>query len=148
MNSFSDDTHHVTEMIFQGVAEHKPEDLCNQTVLNALKQWEQRPQLTKPEPEHFRLEQTRSFTITYTGTADHYWPDEDGNFLGESLVREFLFEEGICTLDNHHCKLYVATYKILAMIDVEYLLVCPYPTESGNIAGVVVVCVNQHLIPT
>ena len=145
MNQFSDDSHHVTEMIFQGATEHTPEELCNQTVLDALAKWQQRQNPVEPAPEHFRLDQTRSFTISYQGDVDHYWPDQDSNFLGESLVREFLFEDGICTLDQHECRLYLATYKVLAMMEVEYLLVCPYPTEAGNIAGVVVVCVNQQL---
>ena len=145
MSTFSDDTHHVAEMIVQGVVQHEPAALCNQTVLDALTCWEQRKQPIVPEPERFHLDQTRSFTISYDGKADHYWPDEAGNFLGESLVREFLFDNGICSLDTHACRLYVVSYKVLAMIDVEYLLVCPYPTTSGNIAGAVVVCVNQHL---
>ena len=147
MSQFSDNIHHVTELIFQGVTEHAPEELCNQTVLKTLEGWLQRPEKTVPEPERFQLDNTRSFTISYQGETDAYWPDEDGNFIGESLVREFLFEDGICNLDSHTPRLYVATYKVLAMMEVEYLLVCPYPTASDNIAGAVVICVNQHINP-
>ena len=147
MSQFSDDTHHITELIFQGVTQHMPEELCNASVLQALQRWQQRDDKTRPEPDMFRLDQTRSFTISYLGETDAYWPDEDGNFVGESLVREFLFEDGICNLDSLSPRLYIATYKVLAMMDVEYLLVCPYPTESGNIAGLIVICVNQHVRP-
>lgn len=147
MSRFSDDIHHITELIFQGVTEHAPEELCNISVLEALQRWQLRADQTRPEPDMFRLDQTRSFTISYQGETGDYWPDEDGNFLGESLIREFLFEDGICNLDNLSARLFVATYKLLAMMEVEYLLVCPYPTASDNIAGAVVICVNQHVNP-
>ncbi|MEM8815743.1 MAG: hypothetical protein AAGE85_07930 [Pseudomonadota bacterium] len=137
----------LADLIFQGATEHEPTALCNEAVLEALDTWQSRPAATEPGTDIFRLEHTRSFAIRYDGEASEHWPDEDSNWLGETLVREFLFREGICLLEGFEPRLYLAKYKIEAVIDREYLLVCPYPTESGNIGGMTVVCVNQHLKP-
>ncbi len=142
---FSDSDFNLADLVFQGATEHEPAELCNDQVLDTLKAWRQRTVATEPAASAFRLEQTRSFVISYQGHAADYWPDKAGNWIGECLVREFLFRDGICQLDSLEARLYTAKYKLEALIDVEYLLVCPYPTEAGNINGMVVVCVNQHL---
>ena len=142
---FSDPNHTLSALIFQGAEEQEPAALCDEEIMAALARWQSRDQPVLPDAEHFQLEQTRCFTISYDGKAGHYWPNEDANLLGESLVRDFLFHDGICTLDVLQPRLFVAKYKVEAILDTEYLLVCPYPTDDGNIAGVVVVCVNRHL---
>ena len=144
---FRDPSHTADELVFQGADEYEPAALCDDDVLRALGDWQSRRVLTETSPEVFHLENTRSFTVSYKGQADDYWPDEAVNRLGEGLVRDFLFKDGICALDDLKPRLYVAKYKVQALSDTEYLLVCPYPTEAGNIAGMVVVCVNQHLRP-
>ena len=145
MIDFSDSDFSLADLVFQGAVEHEPAALCNDQVLDTLNAWQQRPDVTEPATDAFRLEQTRSFVMSYQGQASGYWPDKEGNWIGECLVREFLFRDGICQLESLDPRLYVAKYKLEALIDVEYLLVCPYPTEAGNIGGAVVVCVNQHL---
>jgi len=142
---FSKSTFSLADLVFQGATLHEPAELCNDTVLAALSDWQSRAAPAAPFGEVFRLEETRSFAIRYDGETSEYWPDEDSNWLGECLIREFLFRDGICRLDSLEPRLYLAKYKIEAVIDREYLLVCPYPTESGNLGGMLVVCVNQHL---
>ena len=144
---FSDADFSLADLVFQGAAENEPAALCDDQVLGMLQAWQQRPDLTEPAAETFRLEQTRSFVMSYQGQAGSYWPDKEGNWIGECLVREFLFRDGICQLESLDPRLYAAKYKLEALTDVEYLLVCPYPTEAGNIGGMVVICVNQHLRP-
>jgi len=142
---FSKSTFSLADLVFQGATLHEPAELCNDAVLTALSNWQQRAEPAEPSAKAFRLEDTRSFAIRYDGETDDYWPDEDSNWLGECLIREFLFRDGICVMESLEPRLYLAKYKIEAVIDREYLLVCPYPTASGNLGGVVVVCVNQHL---
>ena len=142
---FSKSTFSLADLVFQGTTLHEPAELCNDAVLTALSDWQQRAEPALPFASAFRLEDTRSFAIRYDGETSEYWPDEDSNWLGECLIREFLFRDGICVMDSFEPRLYLAKYKIEAVIDREYLLVCPYPTESGNLGGMLVVCVNRHL---
>ena len=142
---FSQSKFSLADLVFQGAALHEPAELCNDAVLGALSDWRQRAEPVEPFASAFRLEDTRSFVIRYDGEASEHWPDEDSNWLGECLIREFLFRDGICVMDSLEPRLYLVKYKIEAVIDREYLLVCPYPTESGNLGGALVVCVNQHL---
>ncbi|MEM1081088.1 MAG: hypothetical protein AAGH65_05855 [Pseudomonadota bacterium] len=145
MTNFSDPKHHVAELIYQGVAEKEPASLCDTAMLEALNEWITRKNPCQPESERFHLPQTVGFMIGYTGQTSDYWPDEESNFVSETLLREFLFDQGICKLDHFSPQLYVAHYKILAVIETEYLLVCPYPTAKGSLAGVIAVCINKHL---
>lgn len=142
---FSDPGHSSMEIVFQGAQEAEIETLCNDKVIAALARWRERAPQSDPYPELFRLEETRSFVITYEGNTDEYWPDRPSNVIGETIIREFLFSSGICDLEGLAPRLYVAKYKVQAMIDTEYLLTCPYPTEAGNIGGLLVVCVNEQL---
>ncbi|MEO1201972.1 MAG: hypothetical protein AAFX10_04640 [Pseudomonadota bacterium] len=144
---FRDSKHLADELVFQGVEEKPPAALDDDAVLAALAKWQSRADATAPSPEAFHLEGARCFTISYQGEAGNYWPDEAENVLIESLAREFLFKDGICALDDLEPRLYIARYKVQALTDTEYLLACPYPTEAGNIAGVVVVCVKHYLKP-
>lgn len=144
---FHDPSHNADDLVFQGAKEYEPSALCDKKVLTALAAWRSRNSITEASPAVFHLDTTRCFTITYQGQVGGYWPDEDANRLGEGLLRDCLFKDGICALDDLEPRLIVANYKMQALADTEYLLVCPYPTGSGNIAGMVVVCVNRHLRP-
>ncbi len=145
MADFADTEHNLAELIFHGVEELDPAALCDTEVLGAVHAWRERENIHEPGPEIFQLPLTRSFTITYQGKVEYYWPDEESNFEGESLIRQFLFHNGICSLADDTVRLYRVQYSLLAMDDTEYLLVCPYRTSDGNIAGIVVICVNKRL---
>ena len=136
MINFADKEHLIAELVFQGATEHKAEDLCDAEILAALSEWHGRENPTNPYHDAFRLQNTPSFNISYAGETNNYWPDEESNFIGECLVRDFLFQDGICQLQGFSARLYRAKYKLIAAIDTEYLLVCPYPTAAGNIAGI------------
>ena len=145
MTDFSDRQQVELEPVFQGAHEEAIDALGNDSVLTALARWRERSPQSDSGVDRLRLEQTRSFTISYDGESGSYWPDKSSNLVGETLVRKFLFRQGICQLDGLAPRLYVAKYKVEVMNATEYLLVCPYPTEAGNIAGLAVVCINQHL---
>ena len=85
------------------------------------------------------------FSITYEGEAGEYWPDESMTDITETLVREFLYRDGICSLTDERVRLIRMKYNVMASEGDEYVLVCPYVTAAGNISGIVVVCVNMML---
>lgn len=143
MIQFSDSQHDVSELIFQGAKELDIEDRCSPALLETIERWQNRPDASDADAGEFKSDDTLLFTISYDGHAGDYWPDEPSNLVGESLIREFLYKDGICNLENHSVRLYEVHYKLIAMVETEYLLVCPYPTASGNIGGILVVCVNR-----
>lgn len=147
MSNFYDKDHTVGELVFQGARELDIEASCSELILNSLSKWQARSNQSDAKPELFQLEKTRSFIISYDGITGQYWPDEASNLIGESLIRDFLFPDGICRLDTLDVRLYIVSYKIIAMLDLEYLLVCPFATDAGNIAGLSVVCINHHIRP-
>ncbi len=144
---FRDPSHSADDIVFQGAHEYEPSALCGEEVLSVLARWQARDVPTSHDATMFQRDDVVYFTISYDGSAGNYWPNEDQNRLAEGLLRDHLFRDGICSLKNLEPRLIVANYKMQALADTEYMLVCPYPTESGNIAGLVVVCVNHHLTP-
>lgn len=145
MTDFSDTEHTLGEIIYNGAPSHPVDSYCNETVLDAIATWQARPSPFDPRPDILNLPKTRGFVISYTGETSDYWPNLEDNQLGETLIREFLFHDGICRLDALTPKFYAVNYKVVAMDGTEYLLVLPFPTASDNIAGVVVICVNRNL---
>lgn len=145
MTTISDVRHHSQDIVFQGVIQQPIATVCDDTVLLALKQWEMRVDVTDPLANHFQFYDTRSFTISYRGECANFWPDENMNVVGETLIRDFLFPSGICVLHEMTPRLYFVKYKIQAMDDSEYLLVCPYPTAANNVSGLLIVCINNHV---
>lgn len=142
---FSDPNHNADELVFQGADELQPNEVCGLQMLDALTTWQARPRQTDPAPDAFHLDGALLFAISYDGKVSDYWPDEAANQIEEGLVRDFLFHDGICTLTDLKPHLFAVKYKVEALSDTEYLLVCPYPTEAGNVAGILVVCVNKYL---
>jgi hypothetical protein len=141
----SDRDHSVSELIFQGATEMSPDDLDDPELRGALEAWRRRDPLTAAGDTHFRLERCKCFTISHHAESGDYWPDEESNVLAESLVRDFLYGEGICSIDDLKVRLFRIDYQMMAMDDSEYLLVCPYADESGRIAGLLVVCADQYI---
>ena len=142
MAKFTDPDHSMPEAVYQGSATLDLQATCDDEVLEALERWRSRPKPSEPSDDVFHLDRCRVFTITYDGRAAGYWPDEAGNLIGESLLRDFLFRNGICEIDEPEPRLYAVHYRVIAMDGTEYLLVCPYLTAAGNIGGLVVTCVN------
>ena len=142
---FSDNDHRLAELVFQGVDEHRPVDCCDEFVLSTLEAWTNRPKQSEPDTSLFDVDGLQGLSISYDGFASNHWPDAEQNWIRESLIREFLFPQGVCGLADMSPRVFEVRYKVQAMSDTEYLLVCPYTTESGNIGGIVVVCVDHHL---
>ena len=144
--NFHDKDHHFATLAFHGAEELSAEQACNQVLLDAVDAWRKRADPQRPGTEYFHLDKCRSFAIDYRGTSFEHWPNESDNLLSESLVREFLFQDGICSVADTEVKLYKVSYSIMAgEYGVEYLLVCPFLTEAGNISGILVTCVNMLL---
>ena len=145
MQNFRDEDAVIGFIVFQGAREAEIDSVCDAEMRDAIAGWCDRSQPTRPQPELLHVESTRSFVITYQGDSSEYWPSKKENQIGEALVRDFLFHDGICTLNDLKPRYYRTIYRVEALEEIEHLVVLPYPTESENIAGVVVVCVNKHV---
>ena len=142
---FSDDKHNLAELAFYGATEVDPEQTCTKDVIRALATWSHRPNHQLSGSDLLRLDDCALFSINYEGNARDYWPNESQNDISETLIREFLYHDGICTLSDERVRLFHARYTIMALDGDEYLLVCPYLTATGNISGLVVVTVTKMI---
>lgn len=143
---FSDDTHSVAGLAFHGAMEVDPEQNCRKEVIEALVHWRHRPNYQLSGTDLLRIENCALFSITYEGKAGEYWPAKSENDISETLVREFLYPDGICTISDERVRLYRMSYNLIALDGDEYVLVCPYLTGAGNISGIVVVCVTKMIL--
>ena len=91
----------------------------------------------------FSMDHCTAFSITYEGKAGDYWPNEPANDIVETLVRDFYYRDGICSISDERVRMVRLKYNIMALAGDEFVLVCPYLTEAGNIAGILVVCVTK-----
>ena len=142
---FSDDKHNLAALAFHGATELDPEQICTNDAIQALADWSHRPNHQLSGSDLLRLDDCALFSISYEGKAKDYWPNESENDISETLIREFMYHDGICTLSDERVRLFHARYKILALTGDEYLLVCPYLTAAGNISGIVVVTVTKMI---
>ena len=142
---FSDNKHNLAELAFHGATEVAPEEICTKDVIQALATWSHRPNHQVSGSDLLRLDDCAVFSINYQGKAGDYWPNESENNISETLIREFLYNEGICNLSDEKVLLFHVRYTIMALTGDEYLLVCPYLTAAGNISGIVVVTVTKMI---
>ena len=140
---FSDKKHNVAELAFHGATEVDIQQTCTTDITEALATWSHRPNRQLSGSELLRLDGCALFSINYEGKARDYWPNESENDISETLIREFVYHEGICTLSDERVRFFHARYTIMALTGDEYLLVCPYLTATGNISGIVVVTVTK-----
>jgi len=142
---FSDNKHSVAELAFHGALEVEAEQTFTKDVIQALATWSHRRNRQLSGSDLLRLDGCTLFSINYEGKARDYWPNESENDISETLIREFLYRDGICSLSDERIRLFCARYKIMALTGDEYLLVCPYLTEAANISGIVVVTVTKMI---
>ena len=140
---FSDHKHELAELAFQGAEEMDLEQYCSPEMFDVLATWRDRADHRSSGAECFRIPDCPVFSITYEGKVAEYWPNESENDIIETLVREFLYRDGICSLTDERVRLIHMKYNIMALAGDEYVLVCPYLTEAGNISGIVVVCATK-----
>jgi len=140
---FSDKKHDAAELAFHGATEVDIQQTCTKDVIQALATWSHRPNHQSSGSDLLRLDGCALFSINYEGKARDYWPNESENDISETLIREFVYHEGICTLSDERVRFFHARYTIMALTGDEYLLVCPYLTATGNISGIVVVTVTK-----
>jgi len=143
--NFSDSKHNLAGLTVQHSTEIDPDKQCREEVIDALIAWRHRPDHQLSGAELLQVKNCGVFSITYEGKSGEHWPDEPMNDLSESLVRDFLYRDGICTFSDEHVRLFHLQYNMMAMSGDEYLLICPYLTDSGNISGIAVVCVTKML---
>ncbi len=142
---FSDNKHNLAELAFHGATEVDPKQICTKDVIEALATWSHRSNHQSSGSDLLRLDHCAFFSINYEGKCRDYWPNESENDISETLIREFLYHEGICTLSEERARLFHVRYTIMALQGDEYLLVCPYLTATGNISGIVVVTVTKMI---
>ncbi len=140
---FSDSKHSLAELVFQGATESESMQEFREDAKNALMAWRNRSDPRSSGAEFLQLPDCSVFSITYEGKAGEYWPNEPENEMTETLVREFLYKDGICSLTDEEVRLICMKYQIMALDGDEHVLICPYLTEAGNISGIVVVCVTK-----
>ena len=140
---FSDHKHKLAELAFQGADEMDLEQSCTPQMIEAMTTWQDRADHQISGAEMFHMPDCPVFSITYEGEAGEYWPNEKENDIIETLVREFLYRDGICSLTDERVHLIHMKYNIIALSGDEFVLVCPYLTEAGNISGILVVCVTK-----
>jgi hypothetical protein len=140
---FSDNKHNLAELAFHGAAEVDIEQSCTKDVIETLANWSHRPNHQLSGSELLRLNGGTIFSINHEGKAGDYWPNESKNNISETLIREFLYHDGICSISDERIRLFHARYSIIALTGDEYLLVCPYLNAAGNISGIVVVTVTK-----
>ncbi len=142
---FSDNKHNLAELAFHGATEVAPEQVCTKDVIRALATWSDRPNHQLSGSDLLQLDDCAIFSINYEGKAGDYWPNEPDNDISVTLIREFLYHEGIRTLSDERVRLFHVRYTIMALTGDEYLLVCPYLTAAGNISGIVVVTITKMI---
>ncbi|MDX1404566.1 MAG: hypothetical protein R3192_08510 [Woeseiaceae bacterium] len=143
VSDFRDQQHSVAELAFQGAEELDLEKTCNAATIAMLDDWHKRPDPHVSGAEMFQLEHCPRFSMSYQGDAGEYWPDEAENDIVETLIRDFLYCDGICSLKDDRVRLVHMKYNIMALAGDEYVLICPYLTEANNIAGILVICVTK-----
>lgn len=141
--NFSDNEHNLAELAFQGATEIESMPHFGEETENALAAWRQRSDLISSGAEMLQMPECSTFSINYEGEASNYWPNEPENRLTETLIREFLYRDGICSLSDERVRFISMNYQIMALEGTEHVLICPYLTEAGNIAGIVVVCATK-----
>ena len=142
---FSDDRHNLAELAFQGATEVNPDKVCRPEVIDSMATWRHRPDHQVSGADLLHIEDCALFSISHEGESGDYWPDESANDTSETLIREFLYRDGICSLTDERVRLFRMKYRVIALDGDEYLLVCPYLTDAGNISGIVVVCVTKMI---
>jgi hypothetical protein len=145
VTDFSDHKHELAELAFQGAKEMDLDQSCTPDMIEAMAAWQQRADQHSSGAELFRWRHCPVFSITYEGNAGEYWPNEKDTDIVETLVREFLYHDGICSLSDDRVRLIHMKYNIMALAGDEFVMVCPYLTEAGNISGILVVCVTKIL---
>ncbi len=140
---FSDNRHNLAELAFNGATEADIQEICTRDISESLATWSHRPDRQLSGSDLLRLDGCMLFSIDYEGKSADYWPNQLENDVSETLIREFLYHDGLCSIADERIRLFHARYTIMALTGDEYLLVCPYLTEAGNIAGIVVVTVTK-----
>jgi len=146
-SSFQDPAHAADGMSVSRVDEKRIESDVDEQVLGALDTWMRRADKTVDDATPFTSLGLPAFCIGYEGKIIRYAPDEATNRFSEGLVRDFLFTDGICNLDRREPRLFEVESSITAIETSDLLLVLPFETASGNIAGIMVVDVSTHRAP-
>lgn len=145
MNDFTNQDKSLPELVIQGISEPNVYECCNEEMLAMVESWRSRESKYSASAELFNRDDTQVFAISYRGEADSYWPTSEANMFAEALIRDVVYKDGICTLEGFEPRMFKIKFHVVVMQETEYLLVLPYSTESGNIGGLTVVCVNNYL---
>ena len=140
--SFQDPSRGADGVSVSRVNEHPVDSSIDGEVRAALAAWMDRPDRTSDDAAPFTALGLPAFCNSYVGEIVRYAPDENANRFNEALVRDFLFTDGICNLDRQEPRLFEVNSRMEALEATDLLLVLPFETATGNIAGVMVVDVS------
>lgn len=136
----SGNEHNPLRIIAHGLEEADPNVACRSGVIDALRdalrRWQWRSSHESPGLDLLRFERCPQFSISYDGEATDYWPSAADNDIRETVVRAFLFHDGICRLTDAEAHSYHARNRILStVVNDGCLLVFPCATAVASISG-------------
>ena len=101
---FSDSKHSLAELAFQGATESESMQDFSEEAKKALRAWRNRSVPRLSGAELLQMPGCSVFSITYEGQAGEYWPNERENEMTETLIRDFLYRDGIGDGDMGRCR--------------------------------------------
>lgn len=142
---FMRDESGIPQLTIHRVASVPAGEILDAPLQAALAEWLERGRPTENIGALMQFPDCPVLVLDYRGRVQRRQPDEDATTVTESLVREFLFPDGVCELEQMTPVVYTAEYGIMGTDSTETLLICPFATEAGNIGGVLAMCLSRYL---
>lgn len=126
-------------IVFHG-ARRVPLRTLDKLSRRALDVWDRRANRSLPAEDCFHAADVSCLLIDNRGYPAGYFPNKAENLVVESISRQFLFADGVKSIQNEQPFLLCAAYKVIALVDELHLLVCPFRAQgSFEIGGLVLV---------
>lgn len=131
---------------FRGAVSLKPHAVCDAEINCILEDWNARRSATHASLELFHGLGDACMLVDADSRPACYLPDAQSNTLSETLIREFLFPDGLRLLSPSPAFVLRVQYSLIALDGFWHLLVCPIPDPGTDIpAGAIVVHVDRHM---
>ncbi|WP_434054412.1 MAG: hypothetical protein RDA78_05825 [Roseibium sp.] len=131
---------------FRGAVSLKPQAVCDAETNCILEDWNARRSMTHASLELFHRLGDACMLVDADCRPAGYLPDAQSNTLSETLIREFLFPDGLRLLRPGPAFVLRAQYSLIALQGFWHLLVCPIPDPGTDIpVGAIVVHIDRHL---
>ena len=131
---------------FRGAVSLKPQAVCDAETNFILEDWYACRSATHAALELFHRLGDACMLVDADCRPAGYLPDAQSNTLSETLIREFIFPDGLRLLSSGPAFVLRAQYSLIALEGLWHLLVCPIPDPGADIpAGAIVVHIDRHL---